>query len=1606
MSKSGAFPFNASLVGGDSYFYLSGVDLQPGILAEPITPIINGVLSPFGYTQVLYSSSTSGATCPAGDGTGAYVEYFGLYLKMTDGTAHPLPAGDVVYTPGTSSTCATTLTDQVIDGTGWTVTINGSTYNESTQAGVTVVSSGGMTIDIATAMIQDAQSTPNKISYSAQEFYDTMGMEALVVNANAAGQLGWFDTNGNIQTESQTLTSATLKTSFACGYPKVDYPATAYAPGLTTAISFPDLTNVGLTWEPNQVTSTDYTGRLAQITLRGGGAISFNYNPGGATSAPYGFNCTYLVPNSLTRTTSDGKVTYNWTHLSGGGSQTTKLDIGQNETVYTFSPSGVITEVQAFHNTGSISAPTYGRTPDLQTIYCYNGGSAPTISGCATASVTEPVTQLAVFTSPNGLDAITGGSETYLTFDSYGNTTLSETWDYGVASTGTPLQETLITYGTYTPGGHGSGCSAISATIHNKPCRVTVETSATTVIKASAYAYSATGNLLTTYLSPNGGSSFLSNPTANSYNSNGTANTLYDLTGNSTVFSYSSSYYTDCSYCTQYPFPTKRVSGGLTTYAYYNGFGGVKTEDIDTNGNDWLYGYQSSGGTADPWSRLRSKTDPLGNQGLMTPTVTSLNGSFEFNSNNSIQNVTTTLDGYGRPINVQKQQSPSSSNYDTVSTSYNFSGVNPTVFTSNPCSTTSGSSCSTYGPTNTYDMLGRLVSSVQSGSNATGTNTYNENDVLTQLSPAPSGENIKQGQNQYDGLGRLTSSCAISSTVSGNVSCGQNTNTSASGILTTTAYTSATGSQKVTATRGAQSRSKTVDGLGRVTQKVTPEGGMWTYTYDTNSSCPSGYRGASGQLASVKDPNGNLLCYSYDTLSRVTGVNANGTTCRWFYYDNSSGYTGTLPSGIALTNQYGHLVEATTDACVAVVSHTSSTIITDEWFAYDKDGHKADLWELTPHSTQYYHSHVASFYGNGVPTSVALASPSLYTMAYGLDGEGRPNTLADSTANQDIVTGTSFFPATMTPTVSLTGSDNDAYTIDPHTNRIDKFVFTVGSNNLTGTLNWNPNGTLGSLTIADGFNSGGSETCYSNASGSLGYGYDDLARLVEFDCGSGNWGQQFAYDQYDNLTKTVLSGRTGTTWNPGYSTSPSNNHCDSPCTYDSNGDVTADGNDVYGWNEFSKIKWTAASGTPTCGTSGRCAIYDAFGRMVESSVNSAWKEYWYTQGGGKMVMNGTTLSYGRWPTPYGMAETVGTTNFGYLHGDWLGNSRIVSNIANNTVTADQAYTPYGEIYNIFGANNGQYQVFAGTIADLAPSTTTPIIWDTANRELSYVGRWLSPDPAGFGWNQYAYPTNPNSFGDPSGLRAGCDTLAGCKYPESPNGGVCDSDFGDCNFGAPVFGGAIYSGSLAWASDGPAPVSGSVGADNNGALQNGALQLVNGVNGYVFVNPNNGQEVSSAAAAELGYLSPPDTQPPDPTQPLIGVLCSGPRVPCTVGGGWSPRNPVHKSGCIPGGSCGSGDVNVYDYSILDVNQDPVTGVMTITESFTALYGTPPTAGIWNFLDYNGPDLNGEFEDNVSAASPFAAIQTFMVTLGGVQYALPTQFLMFGGSGPGVSISITP
>lgn len=133
-------------------------------------------------------------------------------------------------------------------------------------------------------------------------------------------------------------------------------------------------------------------------------------------------------------------------------------------------------------------------------------------------------------------------------------------------------------------------------------------------------------------------------------------------------------------------------------------------------------------------------------------------------------------------------------------------------------------------------------------------------------------------------------------------------------------------------------------------------------------------------------------------------------------------------------------------------------------------------------------------------------------------------------------------------------------------------------------------------------------------------------------------------------------------------------------------------------------------------------------------------------------MNGATYNYAYWPTPGGgtLLNTSASINY-YMHKDWLGNARLVSTVPNSgggTVTTDRAFAPYGEVYDIFGSTEQNQISFTGLTQDVFSG-----MYDTPNRELqgAQQGRWLSPDPARAGWNQYAYATNPLNSVDPSGL---------------------------------------------------------------------------------------------------------------------------------------------------------------------------------------------------------------------------------------------------------------
>lgn len=63
-----------------------------------------------------------------------------------------------------------------------------------------------------------------------------------------------------------------------------------------------------------------------------------------------------------------------------------------------------------------------------------------------------------------------------------------------------------------------------------------------------------------------------------------------------------------------------------------------------------------------------------------------------------------------------------------------------------------------------------------------------------------------------------------------------------------------------------QTRTYNYDLLGRMTEEVNPESGTTYYTYDTDSTCGT----SNGDLVKKVDAVGNVICFAYDALHRLT----------------------------------------------------------------------------------------------------------------------------------------------------------------------------------------------------------------------------------------------------------------------------------------------------------------------------------------------------------------------------------------------------------------------------------------------------------------------------------------------------------------------------------------------------------------------------------------------------------------------------------------------------------------------------------------------------------------------------------------------------------------
>ena len=188
------------------------------------------------------------------------------------------------------------------------------------------------------------------------------------------------------------------------------------------------------------------------------------------------------------------------------------------------------------------------------------------------------------------------------------------------------------------------------------------------------------------------------------------------------------------------------------------------------------------------------------------------------------------------------------------------------------------------------------------------------------------------------------------------------------------------------------------------------------------------------------------------------------------------------------------------------------------------------------------------------------------------------------------------------------------------------------------------------------------------------------------------------------------------------------------------------------------------------------ATYDALGRMVEKGVSGTYTQFVYNPDGTSLAVYSGGLTKGTISLPGGSTAVYNASGLNFIrHKDWLGSSRLATTWA-HAVYSKEAYAPFGETYNEAGTAD---RSFTGQDQNVVTNSGGTGVYDYLFRKYDpSAGRWLSPDPAGWGavnqaspqsLNRYAYVENqPMSLVDPTGLA--------CMYAMS-DGSVSVSNFG-------------------------------------------------------------------------------------------------------------------------------------------------------------------------------------------------------------------------------------
>lgn len=1173
-----------------------------------------------------------------------------------------------------------------------------------------VTKNGSIITPASSATGQDStqivDSNGNTINSSGgNSFTDTLGQTALTITGSSPRLFTYPVT---LQSTSATTASAsisykiyTVRTSFQCSG-VVDSGSSSGS--LVDRVTLADGTFYAFTYEPTpSATDGAVTARLASITLRTGGTINYTYSAGCGA----GINLDGTV-GSLTRTTQEGKRTYNRSAINANATQTILTDEKGSQTVYDFTiASGLFYETHRQVYQGAA-----GGSPLMERFTCYNGA----VANCDGQVVTPPLTEVDLTTSYNG------GSQDISrnTYDHSGNvtnvakyngSTLLEQMAYTYNLNSEPLKATITdgsglvsstTYGydeaSPAPTSGIPQHSTVASTRGNQTS-VTVATSSSATVKTTTAYYDTGARISTT-------------------TPNGTTGYVYDATQ---------------TFATQTNLPTPSSGVALSTTAAYDVGSTVALSATGLN-----TGQTSTVTSYDGLLRPTAMTLPNSSQitfSYINANITSVTQTL--GSGSTAQSVTL-LDGYGRIsrsalLNGQGGTNP----WYQTDTCYDSRGLvsfasvkyqGPGFGTAPHCSGAGAS----YG----YDALGRVTSITTNDGTATATYLGRATKTIT--------VNGVQKITQYDFLGHIASICEISS----NNLAGQsptNCGTDIAGTGYVTGYGYNLSGHTFSLAQGSQTRYFQTDWVGRPATNSEPERGFTTYSYAYNGT---------GLVTTRQRPKANQATISvktttttqYDSLSRpVTVTYDDGVTPNKNYFYDS------VPSSLqwsqSSSNPKGQLV---------ATSSGSGTTQTRSLFGYDLMGNVTSLLQCAPSicggSAQASRPLSLGYdLGNNLTSEYDLASGSI---GYTRSPTGEVTSITNSTF-QGVGN-----PPNLVSNVSNTPFGPALYTLANGLQTVQAFD-TLGRNSggwvCSGSSQANcANGTqLYGNTVGW---SGGNMTndCDTVENQCQNHGYDEFNRLTSTvavaGAGSPQGSYTFSYDRWGNrLSQTSSSGGPS----PNAAVDPTTNRIVG-YSYDAAGNLMSDGlSHSFTYDAEGNVVQVNGGGSGSY-------VYDALNQRVSVQTSSGTLEYIFDPFGRRTSTWLTTQNFGIEGRIYWDGKQIayrGQSGYTWFeHKSVLGTERLRTSYQ-GTAAATESSLAFGDGFKqnvlIAGADQDNAQ-YAGQDYDAESSSQHAVF----RQYSSTVGRWMSPDPGDgsyhFGdpqsFNRYTYAlNNPLSATDATGL---------------------------------------------------------------------------------------------------------------------------------------------------------------------------------------------------------------------------------------------------------------